>query len=149
MKKTKKGKIVKIVFVIVLIIIGILVGHSFYNKYQRYKFEKMLKKSDATNYELVEKINDEETSVKVRDKVLVSESGDTITWVSGINNKRVLLNINYKTAIITENDEELEVNSLNYSYINDYFNNKNQKFKYLGKEDGFYKIQFTNQKPKM
>ena len=34
------------------------------------------------------------------------------------------------------------MNSLNYTYINNFFDNSNQKFKYIGKENEYYKLQF-------
>lgn len=139
-----KKKIIKIILLIIIIVLGVLLGNFVFHKFQANKYKKMLKDNDATNYKLIEKTIDGETIVKVRDGVLVSENEDTLTWVDSLENKRVLINTKYKTAIITENDNDLNVSSLNNTYINDYFENSNQKFKYLGKEDGFYKIQFTN-----
>ena len=76
------------------------------------------------------------------------ENGDIKTWVSEDDSKRVVYDTNYKTAILDENDETLEINSLNYTYINDFFENSNQKFKYLGKEDGYYKLEFQEKDSK-
>ena len=84
----------------------------------------------------------QETKVYVRDKVLVIEEGNTKTWVSEFEAKRVAYDDEYKTAILDQNDDELKVNSLNYTYIHDFFENSNQKFRYLGEEDGHYKLQF-------
>ena len=98
--------------------------------------------NDANNYELTEIVNDVETKVYVRDKILFSENGNTKTWVSEFDSKRVIFDDRYKTAILDENDDSLEVNSLNYTYINNFFDNSNQKFKYIGKENEYYKLQF-------
>ena len=77
---------------------------------------------------------------------MVSENKNTKIWVSEFDSKRVVFDEQYKTAILDQNDESLEVNSLNYTFINDYFDNSNQSFKYLGEEKNCYKIKFKEGK---
>ena len=143
----KLNKKVKSIFrILILLIIAVLLAlcvYFGYNKFLENKFKKILEKNDCTNYELTEIANGEETKVYVRDKTLLSEKGDIKTWVSEFDSKRVVFDVGRKTAILDENDETLEVNSLNYSYIKEFFENRNQNFKYLGKENGHYKLQFT------
>ena len=64
--------------------------------------------NDANNYELTEIVNDVETKVYVRDKILFSENGNTKTWVSEFDSKRVIFDDRYKTAILDENDDSLD-----------------------------------------
>lgn len=143
----KLNKKVKSIFrILILLIIAVLLAlcvYFGYNKFLKNKFKKILEKNDCTNYELTEIANGEETKVYVRDKTLLSEKGDIKTWVSEFDSKRVVFDVGRKTAILDENDETLEVNSLNYSYIKEFFENRNQSFKYLGKENEHYKLQFT------
>ena len=146
--KIKKKNIVKILILIILIIFLIFLTFIILNKFQENKFKKMLKDNDAVNYKLTETTNGVETKVYVRDKILLSESEETITWVNELESKRIIVDEEYKTAILDQDDENLKVNSLNYTYINDFFDNSNQSFKYLGKEDGCYKIQFKEKDSK-
>lgn len=141
-----KKKIIKIIVLIILIVLLILVGIAIYDNMMKLKFQKILKENDSTNYELIENYNGEETTIKVRGDVLFSENNDTCVWISEEEEKRVIMSKNDKIAIITENDEELVVNSLNYTYLKDFFENSDEKFKYLGKEGNYYKIQFLNKK---
>jgi hypothetical protein len=131
---------------VILIVIGILIGNFAYKKFNVYRFKKILEENDYTNYSLVETSNDTVTYVYVRNGVLLSTCDDTTTWVSVNENKRVIFNETYKTAIVDENDDELTVHSLNYTYINNYLEEASQKFKYLGKHDGYFVLQFTNKK---
>ena len=139
-KKILKG--LKIVVLIILVILLIFFVIFAVQKIQEDKFKKILENNDSSNYELTEIVNGEEVKVYVRDKILLSEDKKTRTWVSELDSKRVICNDEYKTVIIDENDDELKVNSLNYTYINNFFENSNQKFKYLGEENGNYKLQF-------
>ena len=141
--KIRKKNLLKILILIILIIGLIFITNAIYQKLQSNRFEKILKENDSMNYKLTEIVNGEETNVTVRDNVLLSEEGDTKVWVSEDENKRVIFDDRYKTAVLDENDETLEVNSLNYTFINDFFENSNQKFSYGGKEKGFYKLQFN------
>lgn len=141
-----KKKIIKIIIIIVAIIIGVVAGKIGFNSYMKSKFVKILKNSDSKNYELTEMFNGEESKVKVRDSVLVSENNSTYMWVSSKKGKRVIMDKTLKTAIITENDTNLQVASLNESYIKEYFENSNRKFKYMGKEENYYIFEFKDKK---
>ena len=140
--KAKIIKILKIIIVIILIIALVFLAYKIYQGILENHFKKMLDNSDATNYKLTEIVNGEETVVYVRDKTLLIECENTKTWVNELEQKRIVFDDNYKTAIIDNNDENLKVNSLNYTYIHDFFENKDQVFKYIGKQDGCYQIQF-------
>ena len=144
MKNKSKNlkKFIKVFILAILIIALIFLANFAYQQINKYKFKKILKENDVLNYELTEIVNDKEINVYVRDKILLSQDGNTRTWVSELESKRIIFNEEYKTAIIDENDESLKVNSLNYTYINDYFENNNQIFKYLGNRDGHFEIQF-------
>jgi hypothetical protein len=144
----KKKLIVKIVVIIILVALGVLLGNFAYGKFVKNKFKKILQNNDASNYELIEYSNDEENSVWVRDKILFSKNGNTEVWISELDAKRIVMDTSRKTAMITENssDFDIKVNTLNYTYINDFFENSNQKFKYKGKSDGYYLLEFTNSK---
>lgn len=141
--KIKKKKIFKILILIIFAILLVFLINFSYNKIQSNRFKKILEDNDCLNYELTEIVNGEETKVYVRDKILFSITGSVKTWVSELDSKRVIFDEEYKTAILDENDDTLKVNSLNYTYINDFFENSNQKFKYIGKENNYYKLQFT------
>lgn len=140
--KIKKRKIFKFLLMLILIIGLAFLVYFIFNKSQEGKFKKILKNNDCYNYKLTEIVNEEETNVIVRDNTLLSENGDVKIWMSEEENKRVIFDEKYKTAVLDENDENLEVNSLNYTFINDYFENSRQKFKYGGKKDGHYKLEF-------
>ena len=143
MKKFKN--IIKIIVIIVLIILLVLLGIVIYKKIMINKFINLLNKNDSSNYELIQNDGTTVTTVKVKDGVLVSEDDDTIIWISETENIRIIIDKNYNSAMITENSEEaFEVSSLNSTYISDYFENNDLKFKYLSKEDNLYKVQFTN-----
>jgi len=140
---TKTKNIIKIIIVVVLVICLVILGYFIYEKLQANRFKKMLQESDSNNYKLTEIVNDVETEVYVRDRILFSKVGNTRTWVSEFDSKRVIFDEEYKTVITDVNDDNLKVNSLNYTFINDFFDNSNQSFNYLGEEDGCYKVQFT------
>lgn len=140
--KKKNRKILKILILIVLVIALIFLSYIIYEKIQEHRFKKLLQDNDATNYKLIETVNGEDTTVYVRDKVLFVEDENTRTWVNELESKRVIFDEEYKTAILDQNDESLKVNTLNYTFINDFFDNSNQIFKYLGKENVYYKLQF-------
>ena len=140
--KKKNRKFLKILILIIFIIALIFLTYVIFERVQENRFKKMLQKNDATNYQLIEIVNGEETTIYVRDKVLFIEDENTRTWVSEYESKRIVFDEEYKTAILDKNDDTLKVNSLNYTYINDFFENSDQVFKYLGKENGYYKLQF-------
>ena len=135
-------KLLKILILIILIIGLIYLGYIIIQKIQESKFKKILQENDSNNYELIEVVNGEETEVFVRDKILFIKNGNTKTWVNELEEKRLAFDDEYKTVIVDSNDDSLKVNSLNYTYINNFFENSNQVFKYLGEENEFYKLQF-------
>lgn len=142
----KKKQIIRILILILIIIALIIIGQVLFNKYMKYKLKKILVKNDSTNYELIEKYNNQEENVKLRNNILISENDNECIWIDGLNGKRVIMDKKSKIAIVTENDEELSVHSLNYTYLKDYFENSNRKFRYLGKEEKFYKFKFEDKK---
>ena len=142
MDAKKKKNTIKIIIVVILIIALVFIGYLIFEKLQENRFKKMLQENDANNYKLTEIVNGIETEVYVRDKVLFLKNGDTRTWVNEFESRRIIFDEEYKTAIVDEKDENLKVNSLNYTYINDFFDNSDQSFNYLGEENGCYKIQF-------
>lgn len=141
-KKYKLKTFFKILILIVLIIALFFIGYTIYQKIEENKYKKILQDGDATNFKITEIINDDETNIYVRDKILLIDSGNTKTWVNESESKRVSFDEKYHTVIIEKDVDNLKVNSLNYTYINDFFENSNQVFKYLGKENGNIKIQF-------
>ncbi|MCI8309761.1 MAG: hypothetical protein HFJ45_06210 [Clostridia bacterium] len=147
--KNKRKFIVKLIIIIILISIGIFIGNFAYGKYIRNKYKNILKDNDAVNYEMTQYSNGEETNIFVKDKILLSRNNNIETWVSEIESKRIIADTSSKIAIITENDNNLKVNTLNYTYINDYFENSRQKFKYLGKNDDYYFLEFKDKKTKI
>lgn len=146
--KKKVFLIIKILVLLLIIATIVFLIHYAYTKIQRNRFQKMLEESDSHIYTLIEKSNDEEFTIKVRDYYLLSESEDEIIWIDADKKQRVLVMPQYKTAVVSENDENVVVHSLNYTYLEDFFKNSNQKFKYLGKEDGCFKVLFTEKQSK-
>lgn len=145
----KKKKIIKLFIIVIAVIIIAIVINLIYKNFIKFKMKNILAKNDSINYELIEKYGDEEVSIKVYADTLISEYNDNITWINSEQGKRVILDKKYKMAILTENDNNLKVNSLNYTYLNEYFENSREKFKYLGKENSYYKFQFTNKDTKI
>lgn len=140
----KKKNIVKIIILIIAIILLILVGILIYKQYWINKFEKILEENDSTNYELIQTDGQTTTTVKVYGNIYTYEDDSNYIWISETENLRVIMDTENKSAIITENPETaLEVGSLNSTYL-DFFENSGMSFKYLGKEDSYYKLQFTN-----
>ena len=144
----KNKKIMKrIFFYVFLLVIAFVLAvatYMLFGKIQKNKYKKILQENDATNYELTEIEDGIENKVYVRDKILLAENGNTKIWVNELEQKRVTYDEHYKTVILDQNDETLKVNSLNYTYINDFFDNSSQKFKYLGSENGYHKLQFKD-----
>ena len=140
----KKKNIVKIIILIIAIILLILVGILIYKQYWINKFEKILEENDSTNYELIQTDGQTTITVKVYGNIYTYEDETNYIWISESENLRVIMDTENKSAIITENPETaLEVGSLNSTYL-DFFENSGMSFKYLGKEDSYYKLQFTN-----
>ena len=141
-----KKKFLRFIILFIIIVITMLLVRFFYVKIIKNKFKKILIKNDTINYEMLEKVDNEENNIKVKDKKILLQNGNNKTWISELDGKRIIMNTESKIAIITENDKELKVNSLNYTYINDYFENSSLKFKYLGKKDEYYLLRFTDKK---
>lgn len=140
----KKKKVLKIIILIIAVILLVLLAFLLYKQYWINKFTKILEENDSTNYELIQTDGQTTTTVKVYGKIYTSEDESVFVWISEPENIRVIMDKLNKSAIITENsEEELKVGSLNSTYL-DYFENSNMEFKYLGKEDSFYKLQFTD-----
>ena len=140
----KKKNIIKIIILIIAIILLILVGILIYKQYWINKFEKILEENDSTNYELIQTDGQNTITVKVYGNIYTYEDDTNYIWISESENLRVIMDTENKSAIITENPETaLEVGSLNSTYL-DFFENSSMSFKYLGKEDSYYKLQFTN-----
>ena len=140
--------ILKILILVLIIAILVYLAYTLYIKIQRDRFKKMLEESDSRNYTIIENSNEEEFTIKVRDFYLLSEAEDEIIWIDADKKQRVIVMPKYQTAVVSENDENIVVHSLNHSYLEDYFNDSNQKFKYLGKENGCFKVQFTEKQTK-
>ena len=140
----KKKKNLKIVILIIAIILLVIIGILIYKQFWINKFKKILKENDSSNYELVQTDGITTSTVKVYEDIYTYEDENNFIWISETENLRVIMDKVNKSAIITENSESaLKVGSLNSTYL-DYFDNDTMKFKYLGKEDSFYKLQFEN-----
>lgn len=145
----KKKKIFKFFLVILIILILILVSCFVISKCIKNKYKKILLENDSTNYELSETINGEDgTNCKVKNTIMQITDGENIFWINSKLKKKIVINTETKTAIVTEN-EDIQVVSLNHSYILEFFENSNMKFKYLGKKSGYALLEFTNKKTKM
>jgi len=142
--KSIKRKAIRMVVLIILILIGIFLGNFVYRNYTKSKFQKMLVKNDYKNYEIFQISNGEETNIYVASGKILTQKDTIITWVDSLSGDRIIMDTDRKTAIITEDDTSLKVNSLNYKYINDYFESSKQKFKYKGKDGKYYLLQFKN-----
>lgn len=144
MKKKKVSKALRIIFliiVLVLIILGCIFGIKALIKN---KYKKILEKNNVHNYEVVQIVDGVQEQVSyVRDNVLVVDDGENIIWLNKKANKSIVLNTERKTAFITTEDD-VTVAALNTTFIKEYFDNSDYKFKYLGKENKHYLLEFTN-----
>lgn len=144
MKKKKVSKALRIIFliiVLVLIILGCIFGIKALIKN---KYKKILEKNNVHNYEVVQIVDGVQEQVSyVRDNVLVVDDGENIIWLNKKANKSIVLNTERKTAFITTEDD-VTVAALNTTFIKEYFENPEYKFKYLGKENKHYLLEFTN-----
>lgn len=144
MKKKKVSKALRIIFliiVLVLIILGCIFGIKALIKN---KYKKILEKNNVHNYEVVQIVDGVQEQVSyVRDNVLVVDDGENIIWLNKKANKSIVLNTERKTAFITTEDD-VTVAALNTTFIKEYFENSDYKFKYLGKENKHYLLEFTN-----
>ena len=140
----KKKKLIKLIILIVVIVLLVVLEILIYNQVQINRFKKILEENDSTNYELIQTDGITTTTVKVYGNIYTYEDENNYIGISESENLRVVMDKKNKSAIITENPEnELKVGSLNSTYL-DYFENDSMKFKYLGEENPFYKLQFTN-----
>lgn len=140
----KKKNVLKVVILIIAIILLVIIGILIYKQFWINKFKKILEENDSTNYELIQTDGITTATVKVYGNIYTYEDEDNYIWISESENLRVIMDKKNKSAIITENPESpLKVGSLNSTYL-DYFDDDTMKFKYLGKENPFYKLQFTN-----
>lgn len=137
-KKIIKISLLIILFLLLILLIIFLISIGIKNKYK-----KILIENDYNNYELSEITDGEEiSSCKVKNNVILVEDATSSIWISSKAKKKIILNTDKKTAMVEEG--EFKVVSLNYSYINNFFEDSNMKFKYLGKKDGFAVLSFTN-----
>lgn len=144
MKKISK-KIFRILGLIVILVLLILIFIWGINKFIKYKYKKILIDNDSLNYEITQIIDGNvEQNSKLRNNTLVIDDSENVIWINGNTNKSIIMNKTKKTAIVT-NESDVKVASLNETYINEYFENKNNKFKYLGKENKYELLQFTNE----
>lgn len=145
----KKKKIIKTFLIILIAVILIIVSAFVISMCIKNKYKKILIENDSTNYELSESINGEEGSnCKVKNTIMKVTDGENNFWISSKLKKKIVFNTENKTAIITEN-EDVQVVSLNHSYISEFFENSDMKFKYLGKKSGYALLEFTNKETKM
>lgn len=145
MKKKRNKNVLKFIVLIIAIALLIWIGILIYKQIWISKFENMLKKNDSTNYELVQTDGKSSTTVRVLDNVYTLDDETNFIWINETENVRIVMDKENKLAMITENPEnKLEVKSLNATYIEKYFENDSMNFKYLGKEDNFYKLQFED-----
>ena len=140
----KKKKLIKLIILIVVIVLLVVLEILIYNQVQINRFKEILEENDSTNYELIQTDGITTATIKVYGNIYTYEDENNYIWISESENLRVVMDKKNKSAIITENPEnELKVGSLNSTYL-DYFENDSMKFKYLGEENPFYKLQFTN-----
>lgn len=140
----KKKKLIKLIILIVAIVLLVVLEILIYNQVQINRFKEILEENDSTNYELIQTDGITTATIKVYGNIYTYEDENNYIWISESENLRVVMDKKNKSAIITENPEnELKVGSLNSTYL-DYFENDSMKFKYLGEENPFYKLQFIN-----
>lgn len=142
-KKTGR-KVFKIIILIAILVvlIGLCVLGVF--KLIKNKYKKILLNNDSSNYEIIQIVDGtEEQTSKLRNNTLVIDDGENIIWISKNANKSIIMNTNKKTAIITS-ESDIKIATLNESFIKEYFENSDNKFKYLGKENNYALLEFTN-----
>lgn len=144
MKDKKKPKILKKV-ILILIIILLIVLLVFGIKYLiKNKYKKILENNDVHNYEVVKTVDGvEEQTAYVRDNVMLLIDGENTIWLSKKEKESIIVNTERKTALI-QTEDSAQIASLNKTYIEEYFENDDYKFKYLGKENDYYLLQFSN-----
>lgn len=138
-KKVFKKIIIILIFVLIICLSVLGIKAIIKNKYR-----KLLEKSNVHNYEVIQLVDGNQEQVSyIRDNVLVVNDGENIIWLNKKENKSIVLNTLRKTAFITK-EENVKISGLNDSYINEYFDNSDYRFKYLGKENNHYLLEFTN-----
>ena len=138
-KKVFKKIIIILIFVLIICFSVLGIKAIIKNKYR-----KLLEKSNVHNYEVIQLVDGNQEQVSyIRDNVLVVNDGENIIWLNKKENKSIVLNTLRKTAFITK-EENVKISGLNDSYINEYFDNSDYRFKYLGKENNHYLLEFTN-----
>ena len=146
MKKKKINKVFRIIILLVFFILLILLCIFGIKKIIKNKYKKILLDNDSINYELTKIIDGiEEQTAKLRNNVLVVEDTESLMWINKNEKKSIVINKESKTAIVTS-ENDLKIASLNETYIKEYFENSDCKFKYLGKENNYALLQFTNKK---
>ncbi len=144
MKKKKVSKALRIIFLVIVLILIILGSVLGIKALIKNKYKKILEKNNVHNYEVVQIVDGVQEQVSyVRDNVLVVDDGENIIWINKKANKSIVLNTERKTAFITTEDD-VTVAALNTTFIKEYFENSDYKFKYLGKENKHYLLEFTN-----
>lgn len=144
MKKKTVKKLVRIIVLIIIIVLLILLCIWGILKFIKNKYKKILLNNDSSNYEIIQIVDGVEEQVsKLRNNTLVIDDGENIIWISKKANKSIVMNQNNKTAIVTT-ESDLKIATLNESYIKEYFENSDNKFKYLGKENNYELLEFTN-----
>lgn len=146
MKKKTVKKIFRIVILIMILIIIILACGFGIKLFIKNKYKKILINNNYGNYELTQIMDGIEIqNVKLRNNVLVLEDKENIIWLSREEKESIILNKEMKTAIVSSEDD-LKISSLNDTYIKEYFENDDFKFKYLGKEKNYVLLEFSNTK---
>ena len=145
MKLKKLSKFLKKLIIIVGLILIVLIGILLIKELNKYKYKKILIDNDSLNYEITQIMNGKaDQNVKLRNNTLVINDGNNIMWVSGSEDKSIIINETEKTAIVTS-ESNMKIASLNETYIKEFFENSDNEFKYLGKEDNYALLQFSNE----
>lgn len=144
MDKKIVRKIIRILILIILLILAILICIFGILKIIKNKYKNILIENDSTNYEIIQIVDGvKEQTSKLRDNTLVIDNGKNKIWISKKDKKSVIINESQKNAIITS-ESDIKVATLNESFIKEYFENSDSKFKYLGKENNHALLEFTN-----
>lgn len=144
MKKKSGKKILKKIILIIVFILIIILSVIGIKALIKNKYRKILEKNNVHNYEVIQSVDGVQEQVAyVRDNVLIVDDGENVIWLSKKENKSIVVNTLRKTAFITK-EENVKISGLNDSYITEYFDNSDYKFKYLGKENNYYLLEFTN-----
>ena len=139
-----KRKVLKIIILILVLILIIVFGILGIKALIKNKYKKILEKNNIHNYEVIQIVDGEQVQESyLRDNILLTNDGENIIYLNKKEKKSIIANTLRKTAIIT-NEKEVVLPGLNESYLSEYFNNSDYKFKYLGKENNYYLLEFVN-----